>query len=364
MLEELKKELKILKLDCFLITSFQNIFYLTKYEGFSKDEREAIILITETCNYLLTDKRYLNELQTLKDFKLVEISPTNSLSRTLTKILNENHLGSTGFETNNLTFNEYKKFRKIFKNFKPFENWIEKLREVKTKEEIEKIRKACNLSDLGFNFILQQIKENITEEELASKLEIFLKEKNASLSFKPIIAFGENSAVPHHLNSKIKLKKGNIVLIDIGAKTEGYCSDMTRTVFFGSPPLKFKRMYQTVLDAQRVAVETIHKSLILNHKSNLKIKASDVDKAARQYIIDKGFETIPHSLGHGIGIDVHEKPNLSPKSKSILKSGMIFSIEPGIYLNGYGGVRIEDLYLLTDKKLEKITYSTSNIISL
>jgi len=357
MFEELKTELKILKLDCFLITSFQNIFYLTKYEGFSKDEREAIILITKTNNYLLTDKRYLNELQILKDFELVEISPTNSLSKTLTKISNENHLKSAGFETNNLTFNENKKFKKIFKNFKPLENTIEKLREIKTKEEIEKIKKACNLSDLGFSFILEHIKENITEQELATKFEIFLKEKHADVSFKPIIAFGKNSAVPHHLNSKIKLKKGNIVLIDIGAKTQGYSSDMTRTVIFGSPPLKFKRMYQTVLDAQRVAVEAIY-------KSNLKIKASDVDKTARQYIIDKGFEPIPHSLGHGIGIQVHEKPSLSPKSKSILKSGMVFSIEPGIYLNGYGGVRIEDLYLLTDKKLEKITHSTSGIISL
>ncbi len=361
MLEKLKTELKILKLDCFLITSFQNIFYLTKYEGFSRDEREAIILITKTNNYLLTDKRYLNELQVLKDFELVEISPTNSLSKTLTKISSENHLKSAGFETNNLTFNENKKFKKIFKNFKPLENTIEKLREVKTKEEIEKIKKACNLSDLGFSFILEHIKENVTEQELATKFEIFLKEKHADVSFKPIIAFGKNSAVPHHLNSKIKLKKGNIVLIDIGAKTQGYSSDMTRTVIFGSPPLKFKRMYQTVLDAQNKTIEFINSQLSM---VNSKLYASDIDRVAREYIIQKGYEPIPHSLGHGIGIQVHEKPSLSPKSKSILKSGMVFSIEPGIYLNGYGGVRIEDLYLLTDKKLEKITHSTSGIISL
>ena len=361
MFEELKTELKILKLDCLLITSAQNIFYLTKYKGFSKNEREAIILITETNNYLLTDKRYLNELQILKDFKLVEISPTNSLLKTLTKISNENHLKSIGFETDNLTFNEYQKFRKIFNNFKPFESSIEKLREVKNKEEIEKIRKACALSDLGFNFILQQLKENITEEELANKLEIFLKEKNASLSFKPIIAFGKNSAVPHHLNSNIKLKKGNIVLIDIGAETEGYCSDMTRTVFFGNISEKQEKIYKTVLEAQRIAEKFINNQLSV---TNNQLLARDVDKIAREYIISKNFPSIPHSLGHGIGIDVHEKPNLSPKSKSILKSGMIFSIEPGIYLEGFGGVRIEDLYLLTDTKLEKITHSTSNIISL
>lgn len=361
MLAALKKELKTLKLDCFLITSFQNIFYLTGYEGFSKDEREAIILISKNCNYLLTDKRYLNELEVLKDFKLVEISPANPPSKMLTKILNENHLKSTGFETNNLTFKEYLKFKKTFKNFIPFEDLIEKLRQIKTKEEIEKIRKACVLSDLGFSFILKHIKKNTTEQELAAKLEIFLKGRHADTSFKPIIAFGKNSAVPHHLNSKIKLKKGDIVLIDIGAKAQGYCSDMSRTVFFGSPSIKFKRMHKTVLDAQKKSEEFIKNQLSM---INSQLLASDVDKTAREYIIQKGYKTIPHSLGHGIGIDVHEKPNLSPKSKSVLKSGMIFSIEPGIYLNGYGGVRIEDLYLLNDKKLEKITHSTSKIISL
>ncbi len=361
MLEELKKELKILKLDSFLITSFQNIFYLTKYGGFSKDEREAIILITNTKNYLLTDKRYLNELNFLKDFKLLEISPANSLSKALTKIFSGNSLESTGFETNNLTYSEYLKFKKIFKNFMSLEDLIEKLREIKTKEEVEKIRKACLLSDLGFSFILKHIKENVTEQELAKKLEIFLKSKHADISFNPIIAFGKNSAVPHHLSSKTKLKKGNIVLIDIGAKAENYCSDMTRTVFFGSPTTKFKRMYKTVLDAQNKAIEFINSQLSM---VNSQLLARDVDKTARNYIIERGFPSIPHSLGHGIGIDVHEKPSLSPKSKNILRSSMIFSIEPGIYLNGYGGIRIEDLYLLTDKRLEKITYSTSEIISL
>lgn len=364
MFEKLKKELKILKLDCFLISSPQNIIYLTEYKGFSKDERDVIILITKKTNYLFTDKRYLYELSRLKNFKLEEISAENPLPRMLAKILKENNLTTAGFESNSLTVKEYKSFKKVFKNFKPFEDFIEKLREVKTKEEIKKIKNACKLSDLGFNFILKHIKENVTEQELATKLEIFLKGKNAEISFKPIVAFGKNSAIPHHLNSKIKLKKANIVLIDIGARIEGYCSDMTRTVFFGSPTLEFKKMYKTVQQTQRKAEEFIRKSLILSHRFNLKIKASEVDKISRKYITQEGFETIPHSLGHGIGLDVHEKPSLSPKSKSILKENTVFSIEPGIYINGYGGVRIEDLYLLTYGKLEKITHSTSKIISL
>ena len=149
-----------------------------------------------------------------------------------------------------------------------------------------------------------------------------------------------------------------IVLLDFGVNYKGYCSDMTRTVFFGSPTAEFKRMYQTVLSAQKLAIRQF------NNLKTKEIRASGVDKSVRQYIVSKGFEPIPHSLGHGIGIDVHEKPSLSPKSRSILKNGMIFSIEPGIYLNGFGGVRIEDLFLLTDKKLKKITHSTSRIIGL
>ena len=361
MFNKLKNQLGDLGLDSMLITSSKNIFYLTSYEGFSKEEREAVILITPRNNYLLTDKRYLNELKFLNDFKLEEISAANSLSKILAELAKESNLQATGFEENNITVSEYKKIRKAFKNFKPVEALIENLREIKTKDEIRKIKKACKLSDLGFKFILKHIKENVTEQELAAKLEIYLKEKHTDISFKPIIAFGKNSAIPHHLNSKTKLKKGNIVLIDMGVKTQNYCSDMTRTVFFGSPTPKFKHIYQTVLNAQKESAEFINlKSSI----GNQKVYASDVDKIAREYILQKGFETIPHSLGHGIGIDVHEKPSLSPNSKSVLKNGMIFSIEPGIYIEGYGGVRIEDLYLLTDKKLEKITHSTSKIISL
>ncbi|MCL5435036.1 MAG: aminopeptidase P family protein, partial [Patescibacteria group bacterium] len=330
----------------------------TNYEGFSNEEREAVILITKKNNYLLTDRRYLSELNYLKNFKLEEISVENPLLKILTRIAKENNLTTTGFEENNITFSEYRKFRKVFKNFKSFEDLIEELREIKTKKQIEKIKKSCKLSDLGFNFILEHIKENVTEQELAIKLEIFLKNKHADTSFKPIIAFGKNSAVPHHLNSQVKLQKGNIVLLDIGAKFEGYCSDMTRTVFFGSPTPEFKRMYETVLNAQKLAIQQFNNSAINE------IKASAVDKAAREYIIQKGYETIPHSLGHGVGIEVHEKPSLSPKSKSILKSGMVFSMEPGIYLSGWGGVRIEDLFLLKGNSLEKITHSTSEIISL
>lgn len=350
----LKKVLRQRNLDSIFIDSPQNVFYLTGYKGFSREEKDAKILITNKNNYLFTDKRYLGELTNLKNFEPAEIS-------LLKEIVQKNKINSAGFEETAVTFSEYKSLKKIFKELKPLKGIIEQLREIKTKEEIEKIKKACAIGDKAYAYIIKEVKTGVTEESLEAKLEVFIKQNSAGISFRPIVAFGKNSAVPHHQNSKTKLKKGMIVLLDFGVNYKGYCSDMTRTVFFGSPTEKFKSMYETVINAQNNAVQFISGKLSM---VNSQLLTRDVDKTTRQYIIDKGYESIPHSLGHGIGIDVHERPSLSPKSKSILKTGMIFSIEPGIYLNGFGGVRIEDLFLLTDKRLEKITHSTSKIISL
>lgn len=343
-----KKELKQKNLDSLFIDSPQNVFYLTGYNGFSREERDAKILITKEKNYLFTDNRYLGELTHLKNFEPVEIS-------LFKEIVQKNKISSAGFEETSLAFSEYKSLKKIFKKLRPLTGIVERLREIKTENEITYIKKACAIGDAAFKYIIKEIKVNVTEEELEKKLEIFINQNGAGISFRPIVAFGKNSAVPHHQNSKIKLKKGMMVLLDFGVNCKGYCSDMTRTVFFGLPTLKFKQIYHTVLAAQKVAVKTIRES---------NLRTNDVDKSARQYIADKGFPTIPHSTGHGIGIDVHEPPSLSPKSKSRLKNGMIFSIEPGIYLNGWGGVRIEDLFLFEDNSLKKITHSTSEIISL
>lgn len=157
-------------------------------------------------------------------------------------------------------------------------------------------------------------------------------------------------------------------MLDFGAKINGYCSDMTRTVFFGKPDGRQKKMYDTVLQAQEEAVDFIAKqqALLINFavKNGKQIKAKDVDKVARAYIISKGFPTISHSLGHGVGLKVHEHPSLSPKSKDFLTEGMVFSIEPGIYIPNFGGVRIEDLFVLEKNGLRQITTSPKNIIQL
>ena len=195
---------------------------------------------------------------------------------------------------------------------------------------------------------------------MAFELEFFIRKTGAKISFEPIVAFGKNTAIPHHHTGDSKLEKDQFVLLDFGVKYQDYCSDMTRTVFFGSPTKEHQKIYQIVLDAQKAAVDFIKKNL----KQNQEIKAQDVDKIAREYIISKGYPIIPHSLGHGIGLQVHERPFLSPKSQDILKPGMIFSIEPGIYIPEFGGVRIEDLYLLDYNALHKLTNSSHEFRSI
>ncbi|MCR4305907.1 MAG: M24 family metallopeptidase, partial [Candidatus Daviesbacteria bacterium] len=194
-----------------------------------------------------------------------------------------------------------------------------------------------------------------------------IRTKGAVISFPTIAAFGKNSSIPHHQTGNTKLgpesssgREGQVILLDFGVKFENYCSDMTRTIFFGKPTGKQKDIYNEVLESQQKAVDYI-KGLI---KTGQEIRSAGVDKVARDYILSKGYPSIPHSLGHGIGLEVHEHLSLSPKSKESLKEGMVFSIEPGIYLTDFGGVRIEDLFVYEEKGLRQLTVSPKKIITI
>ena len=253
-----------------------------------------------------------------------------------------------------MTVSEYKKIKKHFSKTKHFKI----NRSIKTKDEVQKIKKACQIGGLAFGYILTKLKAGITEEEIANQLEDFINTKGAKFSFPPIIAFGKNSAIPHHQTSDKRLTiNDKLILLDFGVKFENYCSDMTRTVFFGEATNKQKKMYEVVLRSQQKAVGFINSHI----KSGKEIKAAQADKIARDYIISCGFPDIPHSLGHGIGLEVHEHPYLSLNSKEILKEGMVFSIEPGIYIPDFEGVRIEDLFLIEKNGLKQITNSPCSI---
>lgn len=225
---------------------------------------------------------------------------------------------------------------------------------IKTPKEVAKIKKACTLGDKVYSQIQKYIKVNVTEKRLAREIVRLIRLNNARLSFRPIVAFGKNASEIHHKPNNTKLKKGDFVMIDLGTKVQNYCSDMTRTIFFGKATKRQKRIYQTALEAQKKAIKHV----------KLNQKASDVDKTARDYVISKGYPSFRHTLGHGIGKRVHEGFRLGPNSKTILKNGMVFTIEPGIYIKNFGGVRIEDVFYLNNGKLIQLTKSPKNLTEL
>lgn len=351
-IKAIKAQLAKEKLDAVLVSSVASITYLSGYANFSKEEREAFIFIGKDFAYIITDARYSEAIERdvphLKLFERGNHKSTESLFKKHKK-----DIKVLGVEEDNLTVSEHKIVRKHFRKIRHFNL----ARSIKEKWEIEKIEKACKLGDKTFEYVLGKVKSGISEKELAFELEYFIKRNGADLSFPTIVAFGKNSSIPHHHTGDTKLKKGDFVLLDFGVKLENYCSDMTRTVFFGKPTEEQKNIYTTVLEAQQKAVDLINNKI----KESKEVKASEVDKAVRDYIISKGYPAIPHSLGHGVGLQVHEHPSLSPKSKEILKAGMVFSIEPGIYIPGFGGVRIEDLFVLEKTELRQLTSSPKDL---
>lgn len=367
---KLKKLLTKKNLDAVLLSSVPLITYYTGYSGFSTEEREAYLLIVAqplglrkpgVSGYILTDARYTEAVKNIPGFTFIEVGK-KPLKELFTDIVKKDNTQQVGFEANNITVSEYTSFKKCFTKLIPFP--LDTLRIEKDPEEITAITKACSLGDKAFAFLLPKITVGITEKELAFELEFFIKKHGADLSFRTIVAFGKHAATPHHQTSSQKLVANSWVLLDFGVKINNYCSDMTRTVFFGKATEKQKHMYQTVLDAQQKAIEFLNnKSSIVNRKLKT-IQSSEVDTIARTHIISQGYPSIPHSLGHGIGLEVHEAPRLSPKSKDLLGEMMVFSIEPGIYLPNVGGVRIEDLVVLTKTGPKLLTNAKRSFIQL
>ncbi len=363
-LEALKSKMTQEKLEAVLISSVANITYLTNYANFFKEERDGYVLITKRGNYILTHSIYSKSLEgKIPGFEVVEISRRDPPEKIIQKVL-KNTKAQIGIEEHDLRVYEYKRLNKVFKNLKDFDFKIK--RAIKDTEEIKLIAKACEIGDQVFAGILKKIKAGITEKQLAFEIDSAIRKEGFEPSFRTIVAFGSNAAHPHHqstdkpltINDEQSSSMSKLILMDFGVVYKNYCSDMTRTVFFGKASEEQKKMYETVLTSQQKAVEFI------NAKKGQKIKASDVDKIARDYILKQGFPSIPHSLGHGIGLEVHEHPHLSPKSKELLEEGMVFSIEPGIYLIGEGGVRVEDLYVLQNSKILPLTHSNSDLIEL
>ncbi|OGI86292.1 hypothetical protein A3A01_02265 [Candidatus Nomurabacteria bacterium RIFCSPLOWO2_01_FULL_39_17] len=224
---------------------------------------------------------------------------------------------------------------------------IHKVRAVKNKKELVNIVKAQKISEKVLRYIVVNLKTGVSEIQIANQIKkMFVKYGAPILSFPPIVSFGKNTANIHHEPGKTKLKKGDIIMFDFGCTVNHYCSDMTRTFFWGQPSKKQKKVYLAVLEAQNRAIKKLQKG---------ERRAKIIDYTARRFLGKKFRNNFKHGLGHGVGTVIHEWPNFKPKSKDILPTGCVMTVEPGIYLKGFGGVRIEDMVLITKNGCKNLT---------
>ncbi len=331
-----------------IISNPVNIRYLTGITA------EGILLITRKENFFITDGRYLEEVKstlTINDGIIV-----NDIS-TITRDDYENFFmfcENVGFEENYITYATYKKYIERYKinNFEETENLIEKQRMIKDDGEICLIEKACYITDLCFKYICDYIKIGMTEKEIAYEIEKFFRDNGADgLAFATIVASGKNSSRPHAVPTDKKIEAGDAITIDMGCKYKGYCSDMTRTIFAGYVPVQIQKVYDLVLKNE---LQTLQE-----YKDGASIRI--VSKMVENDFRINGYDLI-HSLGHGVGLDIHEMPFINGKNDNNLKANMVVTNEPGIYIPGGFGVRIEDTCLITKSGCINLTKSDKNYI--
>jgi Xaa-Pro aminopeptidase len=343
-LEKLRRGLKDRGIDAVLVSQPENRRYLSGFDGSA-----GWLLITEKKAVLATDFRYLEQVKRqAPDYELFRTG--GGIGDWLSGFTGDAGVKKLGFEAADITYSLYQTITKALgkkTGLVPLSDFVEALRAVKEPGEIELIKKAAAIGDAAYEHVRGTIRPGMTEQEVAWALEKYLRESGSqAMPFEIIVAAGPNATLPHARPSDRPIEDGEPVVIDMGAKFDGYASDLTRTVCAGKPDDKFKKIYGIVLAAQQAAIARVAGGMT----------GHEADAAAREVIAAAGYgEAFGHGLGHGIGLATHEGPRLGPGAAGKLVSNMVFTIEPGIYLPGWGGVRIEDDVVLNDGKPEVIT---------
>ncbi len=352
-LADLRAKLADQGLDGMLITRPENLYYLSGFGG--GEYLDATMVVSAEHAWISTDSRYYEDVkQRAPEFKLFEAGYDRS------KVLGEFAAVAKpkvmGFEVTHLTVQTLKEWSKAARKagfkLKPVNNVVEELRVVKTPEELEKIKRAVKLTDDAFAHFCSVVKPGMTEKEGAWLIEKYMREHGADkIAFDLIVAGGPNGALPHAVPSERPFQVGEPIVVDIGARVDHYHSDLTRTIILGKADDQFNRVYKTVLRAQQAAEKKIKAG----------VKGKRADAFARNVIDQAGFgDKFGHGLGHGVGLAVHENPRASKLSKDVYRAGMTLTIEPGIYLPGWGGVRIEDLVVIQEQGVEILSQASKD----
>lgn len=343
--ELLRQKMQEKNIEALLVGRPENRWYLTGFTGSS-----GFVLITQHRCYLLTDFRYIEQARKQAPHCEV-VNHGRNFAQSVKELLQQEQIFCLGFEEDYITYHQYHKWQKELESIslQPVKGLVEELRQRKDQEEIALIKRAAQIADAGFKHILGFLKPGVKERDIALELEYFMRQNGASgASFETIVASGLRSSLPHGVASDKVLEPGDFLVLDFGAIFQGYHSDMTRTVVIGKASPKQKNLYNLVLEAQISALEAIRPGLGCN----------ELDKIARDFLADNGYEKeFGHGLGHGVGLAIHEDPTINPHSTDKLVEGMVITIEPGVYIPHFGGVRIEDLVVVTSDGYENLTHS-------
>jgi Xaa-Pro aminopeptidase len=332
-IKAIRRELNENKIEFFIVTRPANVTYTT---GFMGDDSWAVI--TKRAVYLLTDSRYTEQAQK-ECIGCRIVRRKNSLAETVAKLFKKLKSVRTVAVEKSTSVADFEALKKHVRlRLKPTAGIIESIRRTKDRSEVAIIKAAASIAARALRRTLRYIKPGVSENELAGMLDFQIRKLGGTNSFETIVAFGPNASRPHHQPSKRKLKKRDTVLIDFGARYKGYCSDITRSFAMGRPTRFFEKVYEAVQQAQAAAIKTVKAG----------VELVNVDAAAREAIRSYDLPVYGHGTGHGFGLEIHEIPFLKAQSKGKLKSGDVITIEPGVYLPGKLGVRIEDDVLVTE----------------
>ncbi len=349
-INSIRKLLQEKNLEAILIFNPENRQYVSGFTGSA-----GYVLISENVQLFMTDFRYIGQAQKETDgYEIVEISRDNPV----TDILKDYDFKTLGIEDDYITYEQFLNFDEKLENSKlvPLKRALVELRSVKSLEEVDKIQKAAAIADKAYEHIIRKIQPGIREIDIALDLEYFMKNLGASkVSFDTIVASGYRSALPHGVASEKTLEKGDMVTIDFGCVYQGYCSDMTRSFVLGQASEKQREIYDTVLQAQVTALEAVKPGKT----------GKELDESAREIIKNKGYgKYFGHGLGHGVGLEVHELPHVNQLGEKPMEPGMVITIEPGVYIPEFGGVRIEDLLVVTKDGFKVLSNTPKELIEI